>query len=153
MAKKKDKGIELASKLKPQWLRFVYLYLGAENGIAYGNATMAYFYAYNGEDAETKDKNNLYTKEYKTAKTEGNSLLTKPDIKAVIGELLVGSGYSPENIKKGIAELAFQRKNLPIALSAYEKMAKISGLLKEDNTVNVPELEKLTDAIKKILSH
>ena len=56
-------------------------------------------------------------------------------------------------IKERFGELGFQNSNLGVALSATEKIAKISGVLKDDALkVNIPELEVLGEGIKQILS-
>lgn len=150
MAKKKTPQLP---KLTPQQLRFVYLYLGHEGGKAWSNATLSYFYAYYGETAKKKDKDGNWTKEYKTANVEGLRLVVKPSIKAVMDDILLESGYKPENIKKGFAKLANQQKNLPVALAAHDRMAKITGVIKDDGLkVNIPELEKLTETIRNTLS-
>lgn len=138
-------------KLTPAMIRFVYLYLGGGDGTCWNNATRSYFFAYNGEDALIKDAKGEYTKEYRTALTEGPALLGKPRIQKYKDELLTSIGYDPENIKKRFAELSGQNHNLPVALQATDRMAKVAGLLSDDKKVNIPELEALGQAIKSIL--
>lgn len=143
--------------MKPTHIRFVYLLLGSEDGRCFGNATLSYIRAFNIETVTTKvkqtDGSTDYTKEYKSSKSSGYDLLTKPDIQKFRSTILLEQGYNPDNIKKRFAELANQNKNLPIALASTDRMAKIAGVLKDENkNVDIPQLAELTDVIKGILS-
>lgn len=150
MAKKK---IITTPKLTPQQLRFVYLYLGHEGGKAWSNATLSHFFSFQPEGTPRKTKDGQFTKEYKISSVTGHKLLGNTSIKAAIDDILLESGYKPENIKKGFAKLANQQKNLPVALAAHDRMAKITGVIKDDGLkVNIPELEALTKTIRDALS-
>ena len=132
-------------KMTPAQIRFVYLYLGSENGECFNNATRAYGLAF--------DKNLEDIKQYNTSRAEGSKLLAKPSISAFKDKVLLELGYKPETIKKRYAQLANQNTNLPLALQANDRVAKIAGVLKDDPTkVNIPELEAVATAIRKILS-
>lgn len=137
--------------MKPAHIRFCYLYLGAEDGKCFNNATMSYFRAFYPELNNTKTEKGDYLPQYETSKTEGNRLLTKPHIKAFIHETLLIQGYKPENIKKRFAELANQNKNLPLALSANDRLAKISGIIVDDKKVDIPQLDNIANMIKSVL--
>lgn len=156
-AKEEDILKTLMTKLKPAMIRFVYLYLGAEDGKCFNNATLSYLRAYDIDTVTTKVKQENgaedYTSAYKSAKSKGYDLLTKPDIQKFKHHVLLKQGYEPDNIKKRFAELSQQNKNLPIALTATDRMAKIAGVIKEDSkSVDIPQLTELTDHIKKILT-
>lgn len=150
--KGKDQKQEKKAKLTPAQIRFAYLYLGAEGGECWNSATMAYLRAFYPEGTETKEQRGrdwVYTSAYKVANTEGPKLLVKPGIKAFVDELLTTAGYSPDVIKRRYAQLAMQDKNLPIALQATDRVAKIAGVVRDEGLkVNVPELEAVAEAIK-----
>lgn len=161
MAKKKtDNQSEyerLIAKMKPAHVRFVYLYLGSEDGKCFNNATLAYIRAFDIDTVTTKVKQSNgstdYTKEYKSAKSAAFALLTKIDIQKLRSAILLEQGYNADNIKKRFAELAGQNKNLPIALASTDRMAKIAGVLKEESkNVDIPQLTELTNVIKGILT-
>lgn len=144
---------ELTKKLKPSNIRFVYLYLGGEDGKCFNNATLAYLRAYEIETRTTKDADGNYTSEYKSAKTNGSRLLTNADIQKYKDAVLLHAGFNPDTVKRRFAELAYQNKNLPIALTATDRIAKITGVLKEDSkSVDIPQLTELTEHIKAILT-
>lgn len=151
--KSKEKKTKDTSKgLSPAQIRFVYLYLGGYDGNCWNNATLSYFYAYNDEDTPLKNADGTYSKQYLTAKAEGSSLLAKPSIRSYMEDLLTGIGYDPKAIKRRYAELASQNKNLPVALQANDRMAKVAGVIRDDPTkVNIPELEAVAAAIRKVL--
>lgn len=156
-AKEEDVLKTLMAKLKPAMIRFVYLYLGAEDGKCFNNATLSYIRAYDIDTPITKvkleDGKEDYTNAYKSAKQMGYALLTKVDIQKLKHHILLKQGYEPDSIKKRFAELSQQNKNLPIALTATDRMAKIAGVIKEDSkSVDIPQLTELTDHIKKILT-
>lgn len=140
-------------ELSPAWIRFVYLYLsGGPTGEYWSNATLAYFYAVNDDDTPRKDKDGNFTKDYNAARVLGPRLLLNVAIQKYIKDLLNESGYTPDAIKKRYQELSSQNKNLPVAVQATDRVAKIAGVLKDEPTkVNIPELEALGDAIKRIL--
>lgn len=153
---KKAKETELQTllkKLNPAKVRFTYLYMGGEDGKCFNNATLSYIRAYEIETSLTKDKDGKYSTEYLSAKQCGYKLLTSIDIQRLRHILLLESGFDPDTIKKRYAELAYQNKNLPIALTATDRIGKITGVIKEDKTsVDIPQLQELTDHIKAILT-
>lgn len=156
---KKDKKPKLSeletllTTLKPSMIRFVYLYLGAEDGSGFNNATISYIKAYDIETSLRRDSQGKYSKEYLTSKTSGYELLTKPDIQRLKHLILLESGFNPESIKKRFTELGYQNKNLIVAHNAIRDVAKISGVMKEDSkVVDIPQLQQLTEDIKKILT-
>lgn len=157
-AKKEASVVEqLTAKMKPAHVRFVYLLLGAEDGSCFNNATRAYIRAFNVDTTTRKVKQDNgkddYTKEYKNAKSRGYELVTNRDIQKLRSALLLEQGFTPESIKGRFAELAYQNKNLPIALASTDRLAKITGVLKEEaKNVDIPQLTELTDVIKGILS-
>lgn len=142
---------KVGAKLNDRQKRFVHLYAGAEDGKCFGNATLAYFTAYYPEETKKKDDKGEYTVEYLTAKSNGYKLLTNTYIQKYRDELHLKIGFDPETIKKRYSELAGQNKNLPIALTANDRRAKIAGVIKEDVKVDIPQLEELGKAIKTIL--
>lgn len=161
MAKRENKNgketIEsLSAKLKPAMLRFLYLYMGLENGRCWNNATLAYITAYNIDcpTIKIKLKNGElgYHSKYKSAKTSGYALMTNPDIQKLRHLLLLEAGYTPDNIKKRYAELQSQNRNPIVALQANDRMAKIAGVIDDNKKVNIPELEALGDAIRGVLT-
>lgn len=155
MGKKKEKDAyeELLRKLKPSHVHFVHLYLGAEDGKCFNNATLSYLKAFNIETSTKKDKDGKYSKEYLNAKSRGYELVTNRDIQKFKNMVLLEQGYKPENIKRRFTELANQNKNLPVAHASVRDMAKIAGVLKEDSkSVDIPQLTELTEHIKKILT-
>lgn len=148
---------ELTNKMKPAHIRFVYLILGGEDGACFNNATRAYIRAFEIDTTTRKVKQDNgkedYTKEYKGARSSASALLTTPNIQKLRQALLLEAGFNPDNIKRRFAELAYQNKNLPIALTATDRIAKIAGVLKEETkNVDIPQLTELTDVIKGILS-
>lgn len=150
--KKEDTIESLSAKLKPAQLRFIYLYLGEEDGRGWNNATISYIIAYNIETSLRRNSEGKYSKEYLNAKSRGYELVTNSDIRK-LRELLLGeAGYKPENIKKRYLELQKQNKNPIVALQANDRMAKIAGVIDDSKKVNIPELEKLGDAIRGVLT-
>lgn len=144
---------ELTAKLKPAHIRFVYLYLGSEDGKCFNNATLAYLRAYEIETRTTKDADGKYSPEYLSAKSSASALLTTPNIQKYKDAVLLHAGFNPDTVKRRFAELAYQNKNLPIALTATDRIAKITGVLKEDSkSVDIPQLTELTEHIKAILT-
>jgi len=151
--KEKDEYTALLQKMKPAQIRFVTLYLGGEDGKCFNNATLAYIRAFDIQCRTTKDAKGEYDKKYLSAKQMGYALLTKVDIQRLKHNMLLEQGFKPENIKKRYAELANQNKNLPIALTATDRMAKIAGVIADDPTkVDIPQLTELTEHIKNILT-
>jgi hypothetical protein len=142
--------------LKPSHIRFVYLLLGGEDGKCFNNATLAYLRAFEIETTTRKvkqdDGSEDYTSAYKSAKTNGSKLLTNANIQNLKSKLLLEVGFDPATIKKRFAELAYQNKNLPIALTATDRVAKIAGILTDDKKVDIPQLEALGNAIREILT-
>lgn len=151
--KEKKQKADKTELMKPVWIRFCYLYLGAEDGRCFNNATMAYFRAFYPDLKETKDKDGKYLPQYMTANTEGHKLLVRPRIKDFIHDMLLNQGYKPENIKKRFAELASQNKNLPLALTANDRLAKISGVLVDDKKLDIPQLDRIGDMMKQVLDN
>lgn len=154
---KKNTELTFIDKMKPAHIRFVQLYLGGEDGKCFNNATLAYIRAFNIDTPTKKVKGangaETYTKEYLGAKSSASALLTTPNIVKYRDHLLLEVGFDPKNIKKRYAELGYQNKNLPIALTAVDRVAKIAGVLKEDRVpVDIPQLAELTEEIKKILT-
>jgi hypothetical protein len=143
----------LLKTMKPAHIRFVYLYLGGEDGKCFNNATLSYLRAFDIETSVTKDKDGKYSKEYLNAKVRASELLTNRNIQELRNAILLESGFEVDSIKKRFAELAYQNKNLPIALTATDRIAKISGVLKEESkVVDIPQLTELTEHIKAILT-
>ena len=159
-AKKIEKISELETlmrKLKPAMIRFVYLFLGSEDGRGFNNATISYLIAYDINTTTRKVKNDEgkedYTPQYKSAKTKGYQLLTKGDIQKLKSLILLESGFTPDTVKKRFSELAYQNKNLPVAQGSIRDIAKITGVMKEESKqVDIPQLTELTDQIKQILN-
>lgn len=157
MTKKKDKTKdelkELLKKMKPAHIRFTYLYMGGEDGKCFNNATLSYIVAYNINTSLRKNAEGKYSKEYLSSKVSGFELLTNHNIQKLRHLVLLEQGYDISNIKKRYAEIANQNKNLPLALSATDRIAKITGVIKEDSkSVDIPQLEEIGRAIKQILT-
>lgn len=152
----KDKPDKVSKGLKPAEMRFVVLYLGGEDGKCFNNATRAYIVAYDIDTPLKKVKNNKgiedYTPQYKAAKSNAYTLLTKADIIAFRDKVLLENGFDPSTIKKRFAELAYQNHNLPIAHAATRDMAKLTNMITDDKKVDIPQLEELGNAIKSILT-
>lgn len=142
--------------LKPSHIRFVYLYLGGEDGKCFNNATLAYLRAFEIETTTRKvkqeDGTEDYTMAYKGAKANGARLIANDSIQKLKSKLLLEVGFDPATIKKRFAELAYQNKNLPIALTATDRVAKIAGIINDDKKVDIPQLEALGNAIREILT-
>lgn len=156
MAKSKTtKEKDPLAELKPAELRFISLYMGMEDGKGFNNATLSYLIAYDKwtPTVMQKDKKTgLYEPAYNTARQEGYKLLTKPHIQKARTHILLEIGFKPETIKKRYAEIMTQQKNLPLALSATDRVAKIAGLITDDKKVDIPQLTELGDAIKALLT-
>jgi phage terminase small subunit len=143
----------MVAKINAQQKRFCELYLGSDGGVCWSNATLSYLWAYNGDNFPTKDEDGQWTTEYLTAKANGYRSLEKKVIKDYMDYILLEVGMKPEEIKKGIMEWAKQKKHPVVSLNAYEKIAKITGVLKEDTkTVDLPELVALTAMVQSILT-
>lgn len=159
MAKKKDTKTkdelkELLKKMKPAHIRFTYLYMGGEDGKCFNNATLSYLNAFEIDTSlRRNEKTGKFSKEYLSSKVNGYKLLTSANIQRLRHLILLEQGYDVENIKKRYAEIANQNKNLPLALSATDRIAKITGVIKEDSkSVDIPQLEEIGRAIKQILT-
>ena len=147
-----DKLEAVKKVLTEKQRRFVQLYLGGEDGRSFGNASDAYLRAYYGDGTPRKNKAGEYSKEYNTARTNGNLLLANTHIKAYINDIELRVGFDPNEIKKRFSQLANQNKHLPVALSANEKRAKIAGVLKDDAKLDIPQLEELGSVLKNLLT-
>jgi len=149
IVKEKKKKEDL---LTPARKRFVELYLGSDGGKCWNSATMAYLWAFYGDNTPSKTSKGELTSEYNIAKGEGHKLLAKPCIKAYMNKILSDT-FKPEEIKNGMAEWARQKKNPIVSLNALEKIAKISGVMKDDTkTVDLPQIVALTATIQAILT-
>jgi len=149
IVKEKKKREDL---LTPARKRFVELYLGSDGGKCWNSATMAYLWAFYGDNTPHKNKDGTFTNEYNVSKGEGYKLLAKPCVKAYYQKILSDT-FKPEEIKNGMIEWAKQKKNPVVSLSAYEKLAKITGVMKDDTkTVDLPQLVALTASIQAILT-
>lgn len=156
-AKKESDLEKLMKKLKPAQIRFVYLYMGAEDGKCYNNATASYIRAYEIDTPTRKvklpDGSEGYTSEYKSAKTKGYQLLTNGDIQKLRNLLLSEIGIDKEWIKRRYADFAVQNKNPALALTATDRLAKITGVVIDDTKkVDIPQITELANAIKGILT-
>jgi hypothetical protein len=143
---------KVGAKLNDKQKRFVHLYSGAEDGKCFGNATMAYFTAYYPLETSKKDAKGSYTPEYKSSMVNGIRLLGNARIQEYKTKLHLELGFTEEGIKKRYAELSGQNKNLPIALGATDRMAKIAGVIKEDVKVDIPQLEEIGSTLKTLLT-
>lgn len=160
MAKKKEKVSDydkLIAKLKPAKIRWLMLYMGLEDGKCFNNATLSYIRAYDIDTPLKKVKDEEtgiedYTSEYKTAKTRGYEHVTNSDIVKLKHIILIEQGYDKQFIKKRYAEIAMQNNNIPLALSATDRLAKITGLVTDDKKVDIPQLTELADSLKAILT-
>lgn len=142
-------------KLKPAELRFLCLYMGMEDGKGFNNATLSYLIAYGKWTPiimQKDKKTGLYDKVYNTARTEGYKLLTKPDIQKARKHILLEIGFNPDTIKARYAEIMTQNRNLPLALSATDRVAKVAGLITDDKKVDIPQLTELGDVLKTLLT-
>lgn len=152
-APKRSELETLLSKMKPAHVRFTYLYMGGEDGKCWNNATLAYLVAYEIQTDTRKQSDGKYTSEYLSAKTSGYELLTNPDIQRLRHLLLLESGFSVDTIKKRYSELAYQNKYPAIAVTATDRIAKITNVIKDDSLkINVPEIERLTETMQKLLT-
>ena len=146
----------LLKKMKPAHIRFITLYMGGEDGSCFNNATKAYLRAYDIDTPTIKIRQESgkedYTKEYKSAKNSGYDLLTKPDIQKLRHLILLKSGFELDTIKRRYSELAYQNKNLPIAITATDRIAKIAGVISDDKKVDIPQLTELGDSLKALLT-
>lgn len=142
------------AELKPAELRFLTLYMGMEDGKAFNNATLAYLIAYDKwtPTVMQKQKDGSYSKEYMSAKQSGYKLLTKVDIQRARKHILLEIGFKPETIKARYAEIMTQQRNLPLALTATDRVAKIAGLITDDKKVDIPQLTELGNAMKALLT-
>lgn len=155
MAKAKTtKEKDPLADLKPAELRFLTLYMGGEDGKAFNNATLAYLIAYEKwtPTIMQKKKDGTYHTDYMTAKTMGYRLSTKVHIQKARTHILLEIGFKPETIKKRYAEIMSQQRNLPLALTATDRVAKIAGLITDDKKVDIPQLTELGNAIKDLLT-
>lgn len=158
MAKKAPKQPEVKERKKKEDLltparkRFVELYLGSDGGKCWNSATMAYLWAFYGDNTPSKTSKGELTSEYKVSMNEGHKLLVKPCIIAYKNKLL-SDLFKPEEIKNGMSEWAKQKKNPVVSLKAYETIAKITGVMKDDaKIVDLPQLVALTATIQAILT-
>lgn len=146
----------LLKKMKPAHIRFTTLYMGGEDGSCFNNAVKSYLRAYDIDTPTIKVKQENgkedYTKEYKSAKTNGYKLLTNADIQKLRNLILLESGFDISMIKKRYAELAYQNKNLVIAVQATDRVAKIAGVISDDKKVDIPQLTELGESIKSLLT-
>lgn len=156
---KQESEIErLTNKLKPAQVRFIQLYMGMEDGKCYNNATLSYLTAYNVETSTRKVKDPVtgiesYTKEYLNAKSRGYELVTNRDIQKLRNAILDDIGVNKEWIKRRYSDIASQSKNLPLSLASTDRLAKITGVVKEDsNKVDIPQLTELGETIKALLT-
>lgn len=143
------------AELKPAELRFITLYMGMEDGKAFNNATLSYLIAYEKwtPTVMQKDKKTgLYSKDYLVAKSAGYKLLTKGYIQKARTHILLEIGFNPDTIKKRYAEIMTQQRNLPLALTATDRVAKIAGLITDDKKVDIPQLTALGDMMKELLT-
>jgi hypothetical protein len=155
--KKEDEYKKLIEKLKPAKVRWLMLYMGLEDGKCFNNATLSYIRAYNIDTVLKKVKDEEtgiedYTSEYKTAKSRGYEHVTNRDILKLKHIILLEQGYDKEFIKKRYAEIAMQNHNIPLALSATDRLAKITGIVTDDKKVDIPQLTELADSLKAILT-
>lgn len=148
---------ELEAKLKPAEIRFVQLYQGMdEDGRGWNNATVSYAIAFDREEDlqkvyDEEQKKMVYSPGYALCRSEGSRLLTKSNISAY-RQALLDEFYTEERIKRRYSEIGWQNKDLKVALPAVDRVAKIKGILKDDNLkVDIPQLEELTAGIRKIL--
>lgn len=152
-AKQESDLEKLLKKLKPAQIRFTYLYMGAEDGKCYNNATLSYLRAYGIETSTQKQADGKYTGEYLNAKSRGYELVTKSDIQKLRNLILDQIGIDTEWIKRRYADIATQNKNLPLALASTDRLAKITGVVQDDKTkVDIPQLTELGDTIKALLT-
>ena len=158
--KKKDKIEDdlksLLKKMKPAHIRFITLYMGGEDGSCFNNATKAYLRAFEIDTPTIKVKQDKgdddYTSAYKSARTNSSQLLTNTNIQKLRSLILLKSGFDIENIKTRYSELAYQNKNLPIAITATDRIAKIAGVISDDKKVDIPQLTELGDSLKALLT-
>ena len=152
------KIIKLQSKMKPAHLRFLSLYMGGEDGSCWNNATKSYLKAFEIDTITTKVKDEKtgkldYTKEYKGARANAIRLITSDNIQKLKNYILLNVGYDKDVIKKRYTEIAMQNKNLPVALQANDRVAKIAGLINvDDKKVDIPQLTELGNAMKELLT-
>ena len=153
-----QKIIELQAKMKPAHLRFLSLYMGGEDGSCWNNATKSYLKAFEIDTVTTKVKDPKtgelgYTKEYKSARASAIALLTSINIQKLKNYILLNVGYDKDVIKKRYTEIAMQNKNLPVALQANDRVAKIAGVLNvDDKKVDIPQLTELGNQMKQLLT-
>lgn len=154
MAKATTKTKDPLAELKPAELRFLTLYMGMEDGKAFNNATLAYLIAHDKwtPTVMQKQKDGSYSKEYLNAKQLGYRTLTKVHIQKARTHILLEIGFKPETIKARYAELMTQSRNLPLALTATDRVAKIAGLITDDKKVDIPQLTELGNAIRELLT-
>lgn len=141
--------------LTEEQLRAIALYLGDEGGIAFKNQTQAYAIAHGKGylESRVKDENGniVESKEHRDTRVYASKFFRQQRVQAVLHDILLHSQYHPDNIKKRFAELSIQNLNLPVALSATEKIAKIEKVINDSTKVDIPQLSELTDTVKKIL--
>ena len=156
-AKKESDLEKLMKKLKPAQIRFTYLIMGAEDGKCYNIFFFNHKTAYEIETSTRKvklpDGSEGYTPEYKSAKSNGHRLLTNADIQKLRNIILSEIGIDKEWIKRRYADFAIQNKNPALALTATDRLAKITGVVVDDKVkVDLPQITELADAIKGILT-
>lgn len=143
---------KVGSVLTERQKRFAQLWLGHEDGKSFGNSSDAYLRAYYGDGTSKKDKDGAYTPEYNSARANGARLLANANIRKYIEKVQLEVGFKPETIKRRFSALADQNKNLPVALAANDKRARIAGVIRDEAKVDIPQLEALGSAIKTLLT-
>lgn len=146
----------LLKKMKPAHIRFITLYMGGEDGSCFNNATKAYLRAFEIDTPTIKVRQpkgeDDYTTQYKSARGSASDLLTSPNIQKLRNLILLKSGFEIDSIKRRFSELAYQNKNLPIAITATDRIAKIAGVISDDKKVDIPQLTELGDSLKALLT-
>lgn len=158
--------------------KFLLYYLGILDGSTFNNATRSWLMAKGYTSQQIKDlsapeivnveteeemidsdgnkhkimrKRKVYTPVYETAKTNSNDLLTKTHIVKLRKEILDDMLKDIEGIKRRHLELAQQNKNLPVSRQANADLLKVFGALEDKQSIDIPQLNELTNKISDIL--
>jgi len=162
---KKDKkiaGEKVGRVLGEREKLFCQYYLGIGHKGTFGNVTQSYWDAYySDKEVEiinavgekefhpAQMKNPItgnYTTEYNSARTLGSRLYANVNIKNYIKSLV-----KDVDLEFEMGTVAKQNDQLNAKVQAGTLLAKLTGKLKEQAQVNIPEITFLADSIKGIL--
>lgn len=175
-AKKTTKAIKPEKEIF--YKRFLSYYLGLLDGSTFNNATRSWLLAKGysmeqvkllskpvdtdvakevkmvdeeGKEVKVIQKQNVYAPAYETARRESAKLLTIPHIVKLKEDMLDDMVKDIDKVKRRHAEIANQNKNLVVARQANADILKIHGALEDKQSIDIPQLNELTNKISDIL--